>query len=210
MEPQRQQQEGEARRQAAGFPKTRLEAGLVLGGLAAALIAVAVFGPRGADIPMPPLPEQPQATAAVDGLSPEGVKQRAEAFAKAGPLAFPAVPEKDIWKAIDVATQGDKKLWREVKGDVESGRFRLVMLTAWDDRAEDGDVITVITPAYSLPIALRSTPQTVAIPVSPGGTVWITGTQDGGGGITAAVTTTSGAVPLPALSVGQTIEVPIR
>ena len=87
--------------------------------------------------------------------------------------------------------------------DVKLGKLML-----WDNFDQDGDVVQISTEGLSVTIPLSHTPQTYYVPFRAGAPIQITGIVDGGGGITAAIGTSSGEVPLPIMATGQTIVIP--
>lgn len=93
--------------------------------------------------------------------------------------------------------------------DIDDGKRRVSVITLWDNFDEDGDVVTIEANGVTLTVPIMHAPVRVFVPYAPGGVLSITGTRDGTGGITAAVETSAGAVPLPILGVGQTIVLPL-
>lgn len=88
-------------------------------------------------------------------------------------------------------------------GDLQLGRIML-----WDNFDEDGDIVQVTTEGFSLTVPLSHAPQPFYVPFRKGGTIQLTGVRDGGGGITAAIETSSGMVPLPLMAPGQMLAIP--
>lgn len=85
---------------------------------------------------------------------------------------------------------------------------RVVALTVWDDVAEDGDVIDIITPNFTTQVMIRHAPQTVYLPAQSGSSlpIQIRGVRDGGGGITLALQGSGVPISAPVLVEGQVIE----
>lgn len=85
---------------------------------------------------------------------------------------------------------------------------RVVALTVWDDVAEDGDVIDIITPNFTTQVMIRHAPQTVYLPAQSGSSlpIQIRGVRDGGGGITLALQGSGVPMSAPVLAEGQVIE----
>lgn len=90
----------------------------------------------------------------------------------------------------------------------KTSNIQLGTITLWDNFDQDGDVIQISTAGLTLSVPLMHTPQTYYIPFERGAPIQISGLVDGGGGITAAIGTNSGQVPLPIMAVGQTIIIP--
>lgn len=130
---------------------------------------------------------------------------RALAFNQAVPLVLAAVPASQRPAAL----QG-MKLPANQQAELEQQQAELVHLTLWDDMAEDGDVVTIDCDGFRQSVTLKHAPVTIAIPRPRTGLMSLTGVFDGGGGITVAVSSGAGRVPLPWLSVGQSVGVPVR
>ncbi|MCB1838786.1 MAG: hypothetical protein KDI61_00800 [Alphaproteobacteria bacterium] len=93
--------------------------------------------------------------------------------------------------------------------DVESGKRDLTAVVLWDNFDQDGDVVSIESAGVILEVPLYHAPVTVFLPYVPGVPLLVHGVHDGGGGITAAIETSSGAIPLPVMAVGQTISLPV-
>ena len=143
-----------------------------------------------------------------DSMPAGKVQARAAAFAQLGGVVLPSVPPNEMGMALQSITEYQPKQIASITQDIKAGRAELVYLTLWDDQAVDGDALSLTSGGVTVQLTLTGQPQTVALPVA--GSVWITGTHDGGGGITAAVQTATGPAFFPVLAVGQTLEVPVR
>jgi hypothetical protein len=88
--------------------------------------------------------------------------------------------------------------------------MRLVRLTLWDTHADDGDVVRIRSIGYSRDVAISRTPATIAIPMREGDVVRLLGVRDGGGGITIGVSHESVPLPLPLMSEGQELTLPLK
>lgn len=94
---------------------------------------------------------------------------------------------------------------------VDNGERALGWITLWDNFEEDGDVASLSVAGLTVSVPLWHVPTRLLIPYVPGQPIFITGERDGlGGGVTAAVELTGGALPLPPLAVGQTITLPLQ
>ena len=89
------------------------------------------------------------------------------------------------------------------------GTVRLAAVTLWDTVDEDGDVVDVIAGGFSQRLVIMHKQKTFFVGVQPGGSVVIKAVRDGGGGgVTLGVSTVLGPYHLPALAVGQAVEIP--
>lgn len=89
------------------------------------------------------------------------------------------------------------------------GGVRLAVVTAWDTVDEDGDTVDIIAASFSQRLVIMHKPAMFFVPVQPGGSVVIRAVRDGGGGgVTLGVSTILGPYRLPALAVGQSVEIP--
>lgn len=91
----------------------------------------------------------------------------------------------------------------------DKGEKKIGMVMLWDNMDEDGDAVRIQTSEGAIDVPLLHTPVKVFIPYKPGESLNIIGVHDGSGGITAAIETKSGTVPLPLMSVGQIIALPL-
>lgn len=94
--------------------------------------------------------------------------------------------------------------------ELARGAVHLVRLQVFDDVEEDGDVVEITAGGFSQTLGIFHTPQAMVVPVSADTTaIAVTGIQDGGGGITVALTIDGKSLPLPRLSPQQTITLPV-
>ncbi len=120
----------------------------------------------------------------------------------------PLLPEKEraaFFASPGMSAAQKTALWAEV----ERGDKKLAVITLWDNFDEDGDAVSVAGDGVTINVPLTHVTTRIYIPYKPGGNLAITGLRDGGGGVTAAIETLAGAVPLPILTVGQTIMLPL-
>jgi hypothetical protein len=133
------------------------------------------------------------------------------AAALAGLSSIGAAPVAQAEESAAVDTLGLPPVARaQIASDVQAGRVRLVWLSLYDSDAEDGDAVLIRSGTFTHSMVLTHAPVAVPIPVVDGAAVTITGTVDGGGGgVTVGMVTPQGPLPLPPLSVGQTITLPL-
>ena len=93
--------------------------------------------------------------------------------------------------------------------DALAGRRNLGRVVVWDNVDQDNDVISVSSGGLSTTLTLRSVPQTVILPYPKGGSLAVSGVQDGGGGITVGLELSTGPLPLPPLRVGEVRVLPL-
>jgi len=90
------------------------------------------------------------------------------------------------------------------------GQLRLGKLEVWDTVDEDGDRVRIEAVGFTQDVTILHKPQVFLVPFMPGGTIRISAIHDGGGGgVTLGVSTILGPTPLPALSLGQAVEIPV-
>lgn len=142
-------------------------------------------------------------------LSADAVAARAAQFAAAGPIEATPVPAAETQSAVAALKLPAADASR-LQQELVAGTSRLIYVTLWDDVAVDGDVVRLSSNGLSIDLSLSHQPTRVAIPAPPQGVVNLTGVRDGGGGITVAVMSGSEHVPLPPMSPGQKIGIPVR
>lgn len=151
-----------------------------------------------------------QVAAAPDAVRPVEAQARAAAFTSLGPAPLDAVPPGQaaaVVGAMDLPLADQAALL----GEARAGRVQLVWLTLHDSDAEDGDVVEVRSAGFTRTVPLFHAPVRIAVPVGPDAMILLTGTVDGrGGGVTVGLVLPSGPAPLPPLSVGQTLRLPVR
>lgn len=86
----------------------------------------------------------------------------------------------------------------------------LVELQLWDFATQDGDIVKVSSAGYQIEVPLLKGPTTVVVPVDGTQSIELSGTRDGGGGITVGIQIDSGMVSLPVIAHGQTLKLPVR
>lgn len=144
-----------------------------------------------------------------DAVQADEAGRRAAALAGLGPVGLAAVATADIPGAVQ-ALRLQPADERRLTDDLDAGRRRLAWLSLYDADMDDGDVVEIRTAGFSHAMTLAKQPVAVAIPVSAGEAVTLVGLVDGGGGgITVGVLTRTGPVPLPPMSVGQVLALPV-
>jgi len=111
-----------------------------------------------------------------------------------------------------IASMGlDKEKEKELTAMIDTSKLDIAWIQAWDNFAEDGDVLLFESVGYTVEVSLLNKPAVFAIPLVPGeNKIKVTGVHDGGGGITASVITSSGATSVPVIDVGQSYTLPLR
>lgn len=127
-------------------------------------------------------------------------------IAKLEPVDIQDSKVRDAYLATDYY-KADKKI--DVWSSLEEGKRNLVAVRLWDNYDEDGDIVSVQSDGTTVIVAIMHSPTIVYVPHKPGTPLIISGVQDGGGGITAAIETQSGTIPLPIMWVGQVVILPV-
>ncbi|MDX2288902.1 MAG: hypothetical protein NW217_08800 [Hyphomicrobiaceae bacterium] len=96
-----------------------------------------------------------------------------------------------------------------LKQSLKDSRLRVGAVTIWDTVHQDGDRVRISSAGFSQDVTILHKPRMFFVPYLPGAAVRIEATFDGGGGVTLGVRTAIGDVPLPYLSVGQVLELPL-
>lgn len=94
-----------------------------------------------------------------------------------------------------------------LRAQMRNTQLRIGAITVWDTVDEDGDRIRITAAGFTQDVTILHKPATFFVPYLPGGSVRIEATRDGGGGVTLGMRTVLGDMPLPALSVGQVLEI---
>lgn len=92
--------------------------------------------------------------------------------------------------------------------EADAGKYKIGMVSVWDNFDEDGDVVQIAAEGITATVPIMHAQQTFYLPFKKDSVIQITGLHDGTGGITAAIATESGPVPLPVMAVSQTITLP--
>ena len=97
----------------------------------------------------------------------------------------------------------------EVKPIQQSGQDS-IELFVWDDYAQDGDVVTVVSGNAQQTVSLLNAGTTVILPRPATGTVTIVGVHDGGGGITLGIRGSGNPLFTPVMQPGEQLTLRIR
>lgn len=96
----------------------------------------------------------------------------------------------------------------EIERGVLSRERQIAWIVFTDSMDPDGDVVAVRASGLTQHITLTKAWTPVAVPISAGSPIEVTGVKDGlGGGITVALATRSGPVTLRALQPGEKLEI---
>lgn len=138
-------------------------------------------------------------------LTPAENAARLESFQQASPLQVEAVAPQQRQEALQTM-----QLPADQQIALEREKVELIWLTLWDDVDEDGDTVEVESAGFRQQVYLKNAPIRIAVPKPRNGIITLHGVADGGGGITVALTTATGRVNLPRLSIGQAFPMPVR
>ena len=147
-----------------------------------------------------------------EALTPAEEAARITAFEAAQPmhlepvnLADPAELEEAL-TVMNLKPEERKALENNLWAQAE----RLVWLDVFDDCQEDGDIVNIKSTSFHQDVAIFHVPRRLAVTLAPGEkAIALTGIRDGGGGITVSVRVQGRIVPLPRLSPGQTMMIPV-
>lgn len=110
-------------------------------------------------------------------------------------------------KSMGLSPSREKQLLEQVKNN----ELKLVWFQAWDNQAEDGDIIEFESQGWRVKTLLKNEPVVFALPVAVGNSViTVKGVYDGGGGITSSVVTSLGTVIPPVINVGEVFTMVVK
>jgi hypothetical protein len=147
-----------------------------------------------------------------ESLTPAEEAARVTAFEAAQPiplepvnLADPAEREEAL-TVMNLNPEERKALENNLLAQAE----RLVWLDVLDDCQEDGDIVNIKSSSFHQDVAIFHAPRRLAVTLAPSEkAIALTGIKDGVGGITVSVRVQGRIVPLPRLSPGQTMMIPV-
>ena len=144
-----------------------------------------------------------------DEVDPAEAARRLDALNALGALPLAAVPAGDMAAALAASGLPASGV-TAVMADAAAGRVRIVLLSLFDSDVEDGDVAEIRSGGWSRVVRLARAPVALAVPVGADNTISVAGLVDGGGGgVTVGLVLPSGPLPLPPLSVGQVLRLPV-
>ena len=97
----------------------------------------------------------------------------------------------------------------EVKPILQNGQDN-IELFVWDDYAQDGDVVTVVSGNTKQTVSLLNAGTTVILPRPANGTVTIVGVHDGGGGITLGIRGSGNPLFTPVMQPGEQLTLRVK
>jgi hypothetical protein len=106
---------------------------------------------------------------------------------------------------VSLSVQG-----QAASGQVAPGATALAEIQLYDFAAQDGDIVRVSSGGYQVEVTLLNDLTTVVVPVDASRTINVTGMRDGSGGITMGVRHVGGRLPVPVMSEGQNISIPVN
>ena len=166
-----------------------------------------------------------------DNVTEEQSQERLAAFNSLGPLQVMLVTEKEIPGAIEgmqLSAEAKQALLMDPAGapsarseqsassplpakDPAANPLHLAWVTLWDSDTEDGDTVRIDSQGYLRTVVLKKAPITFAVPISPNGTINVTGVRDGeGGGITVGLASGASKAVFPIMSEGQVLSLQVR
>ncbi|MBT5231673.1 MAG: hypothetical protein HOM11_15520, partial [Methylococcales bacterium] len=130
-------------------------------------------------------------------------------YQQSTPIQLPALTAAQAMAKIDLLPLKPEAK-KQILSDYNGNKVRLVEITLWDNYAEDGDIVEFSIGSFALTVPILHKKKSFVVPLPIGvNTVNVKGIRDGGGGITAAVKTSSGALAFPLMRVGEVIQLPI-
>lgn len=150
----------------------------------------------------------------VDRLSDEKKAQLVTQFTKLDAIPVKRIDPADVSGALD-SMRLEPAARQALKSSLAvpatgSPPAVLVELLLWDFATQDGDIVKVSSAGYQIEVPLLNAPTTVVVPVDGTQTIELSGTRDGGGGITVGIQIDSGMVSLPVIAPNQALKLPVR
>ncbi len=153
----------------------------------------------------------PAAAPDVDDLTQDEIQQIQQTFEAKGHLEVERIKNPEEINQAITSMGLDPEKTQVLQEKVDKGELEIAWLQAWDNMAEDGDVLQFQSQGYGVTATLTNQPVIFALPLLPGqNQVMVTGVYDGGGGITASVVTSAGATSVPVIQTGQSYTLPLR
>lgn len=179
---------------------------VVAGGMAFSLLPSGIFDKKSDNTLTPPL----EVSSSGDNISEaERLTIESNFMRYTGALQPVSIDNAEIRHQFTSANYYNAETREQIIANIQTGEKKLGSITLWDNFDQDGDIVQIQTGGVVITVPVAHLPTTFLIPYKPGQPLLITGVHDGGGGITAAIATNSGEVPLPVITIGQTIELPL-
>lgn len=147
-----------------------------------------------------------------ESMTPAEEAARVTAFEAAQPIALEPVnladpaEREEALSVMNLKPEERKALEKNLSAQAE----RLVWLDVFDDCQEDGDIVNIQSSSFHQDVAIFHVPRRLAVTLALSEkAIALTGIRDGGGGITVSVRVQGRIVPLPRLSPGQTMMIPV-
>lgn len=118
---------------------------------------------------------------------------------------MPAADTETAIASLGLSASAEQRL----RTALADGTTRLVYLTFSDVLEEDGDRVRIESDGFVSEVTIMHKPTKVVFPEPPSGIANVTGTYDGGGGITIKITSGETPVNLPFMQVGQVVGIPV-
>lgn len=147
-----------------------------------------------------------------ESLTPAEEAARITAFEAAQPMRLEPVNLADPaeWEEALTVMNLKPEERKALENNLLAKAERLVWLDVFDDCQEDGDIVHVKSSSFQQQVAIFHAPRRLAVSLALSEkTIALTGIRDGGGGITVSVRVQGRMVPLPRLSPGQTMMIPV-
>ena len=147
-----------------------------------------------------------------ESLTPAEEAARITAFEAAQPIRLKPVNLADPAEREEALTVMNLKPEerKALENNLSTQAERLVWLDVFDDCQEDGDIVNIKSTSFHQDVAIFHVPRRLAVTLAPSEkAIALTGIRDGGGGITVSVRVQGRIVPLPRLSPGQTMMIPV-
>jgi hypothetical protein len=198
MQDQRQQHRHRPAQQAEDAPRRR---GLGRGALLALVVAIGagsvvvdqLIGPSGG-------------AASPEILTAADQEDRREAYQEAIPVDPRAVKTKRLETIDTISPETAKKLRQRTK----NSDAYLAQISVRDFAKVDSDIVEITSAGIKQTVRLQSKPTTTVIAVAPPQPIAVTGAHSGIRDVTVTAVIGRRTVPIPVLSVGRTVRVPVR
>ena len=156
-----------------------------------------------------------------DNINAVEKQQLVDNFTKLKSIKVKAVEADELDSALDTMKLPpvERDSLRKALGDYyqvpapdtspEVNQTVLAWLSVWDFATQDGDIIHISSAGYEIDVPLLKGITRIAVPVDASSTAKVTGTTDGGGGITLGIMSEASPVSFPVIGIGQTLLIPL-